>query len=223
MKRTLLFVAAWLLFTVSYAQEKNISGKVTSPEDGAPLPGVNVLVKGTTTGTVSDNDGNYSITLPAGKSTLVFSFIGYNTIEVEVGERTMVDVQLATDATQLSEVIVVGYGTQIKQDLTGNIASISGKDIQNVPVQSFDQAMQGRAAGVFIEAGNGKLGQGIKVRVRGAASVSASNEPLYVVDGIVITSNNLSSTSAPTNPLATLNTNDIQSIEILKDAAAASI
>src|SRR5688572_22556820 len=110
MKRILLFLAAWMLFTVSYAQEKTITGKVTSSDDGSPLPGVNVLVKGTTVGTVSDEAGNYSIGVPPTTSTLVFSFIGFNTIEVEVGERTIVDVQLATDATQLSEVIVVGYG-----------------------------------------------------------------------------------------------------------------
>jgi len=223
MKRILLFVVAWMMFLFSYAQEKVVSGKVTSSEDGGVLPGINIMQKGTTNGTVSDAAGNYKITLTQGSNTLVFSFIGYTTSEAEVGSRAVVDIAMNVDVRQLSEVVVVGYGTQIKQDLTGNIASVSGKDIQNQPVPSFDQAMQGRAAGVFVESGNGKLGQGIKVRVRGAASVSASNEPLYVVDGIIVTSDNLSSTDAPTNPLANINTNDIESIQILKDAAAASI
>jgi TonB-dependent starch-binding outer membrane protein SusC len=223
MRRILLFTMACLFAFTGYAQQRNVSGTVTSSEDGGPAPGVNVIAKGTTNGTTTDSNGKFTISLPEGANTLVFSFIGLKTTEVEVGSKTTVDIQMETDVTQLSEVIVVGFGTQIKQDLTGNIASVSGKDIQNQPLPSFDQAMQGRAAGVFIESGNGKLGQGIKVRVRGAASVSASNEPLYVVDGIIVTTDNLSSTDAPTNPLANINSNDIESIEILKDAAAASI
>jgi TonB-dependent starch-binding outer membrane protein SusC len=224
MKRNLLCVVAWVVLLLpAYAQERVVSGKVVSTENRQPAPGVSVLVKGTSNGTATDNDGIYKVSVPQGSNTLVFSFIGFKTSEVEIGNRTTIDVQMESDMTQLSEVVVVGYGTQIKQDLTGNIASVSGKEIQNMPVPSFDQALQGRAAGVFIESGNGKLGQGIKVRVRGAASVSASNEPLYVVDGIIITSDNLSSTDAPTNPLANINSNDIESIQILKDAAAASI
>lgn len=224
MKRILLSTVVWLsLLLPGYAQERTVSGKVTSTENGAPAPGVSVLVKGTTNGTATDVNGNYTVNVPPGSNTLVFSFIGFKTAEAEIGGRTVVDVQLDPDITQLSEVVVVGYGTQIKQDLTGNIASVGGREIQNLPMPSFDQALQGRAAGVFIESGNGKLGQGIKVRVRGAASVSASNEPLYVVDGIIITTDDLSSTDAPTNPLANINSNDIESIQILKDAAAASI
>ncbi|MBT1705220.1 SusC/RagA family TonB-linked outer membrane protein [Chryseosolibacter indicus] len=223
MRKFLLAVMACLLAYVGYAQQKTIRGTVTSSEDGAAAPGVNVFVKGTTNGTTTDVSGNFTLEIDEGQNTLIFSFIGFKTVEMEIGSRTVLDIQLEPNVTELSEVIVVGYGTQIKQDLTGNVASVSGKDIQNIPVPSFDQAMQGRAAGVFIESGNGKLGQGIKVRVRGAASVSASNEPLYVVDGIIVTTDNLSSTDAPTNPLANINSNDIESMEILKDAAAASI
>lgn len=223
MKRIiLLFGVAWMLTLSAYAQEKIVTGKVTSTEDGSALPGVNILVKGTTQGTVSDASGNYSIAVPEGAS-LVFTFIGYTLSEVGVGTRTTVDVQMAPDTQQLSEVVVVGYGTQLKQELTGNIAKVSGKEIENLPVPSFDQAIQGRAAGVFVEAGNGKLGQGMKVRVRGSASVSASNEPLYVIDGVIATADDLSGTDAPTNPLAQLNTNDIESIDILKDASASAI
>jgi TonB-linked SusC/RagA family outer membrane protein len=224
MKKSLLIsVALLLLFVSGYAQEKIISGKVTSAEDGAPSPGVSVVVKGTTIGTSTDNDGDYTISVPSGSNTLVFSFIGLKSSEVEVGSRTIIDVRLAQDVTQLSEVVVVGYGTQIKQELTGNIAHVTGKDIQNLPVQSFEQAVQGRAAGVFVETGNGKLGQGVKVRIRGSSSVSAGNQPLYVVDGIPITSANQASANGDTNPLTDINPSDIESIEILKDASAAAI
>jgi len=223
MKRGLLLLfVAWMGLSTSYAQDRVITGRVSSSEDGAPIPGVNVLIKGTTIGAVTDAEGKYSINA-SGSPTLVFSFIGYTTVESDAGARTTVDVAMNPDTQQLSEVVVVGYGTQLKQELTGNIAKVSGSDIKNVPVPSVDQALQGRAAGVFVEAGNGKLGQGIKVRVRGSASVSASNEPLYVIDGIISTTDDLSGTDAPTNPLAQINFNDIESIDILKDASAASI
>ncbi|PZR34505.1 MAG: SusC/RagA family TonB-linked outer membrane protein, partial [Azospira oryzae] len=211
------------MFLSSHAQEKVISGRVTSAEDGGALPGINILQKGTTNGTVTDATGNYKITLIPGSTTLVFSFIGYTTSEIEVGTRAVVDVPMEVDVKQLSEVVVVGYGTQIKQDLTGNIASVAGRDINNLSVPSVDQALQGRAAGVFVEAGNGKLGQGIKVRIRGAASVSGTNQPLYVIDGIPITTENQSSATADTNPLTDLNPADIESMDILKDASAAAI
>src|SRR5690349_7860077 len=141
MKRIiLLFGVAWALTLSAYAQERVVTGKVTSTEDGAALPGVNVLVKGTTQGTVTDAGGTYSITVSDGAS-LVFTFIGYTLSEVGVGTRTTIDVQMAPDIQQLSEVVVVGYGTQLKQELTGNIAKVSGSDIQNIPVPSFDQAI----------------------------------------------------------------------------------
>jgi TonB-dependent starch-binding outer membrane protein SusC len=224
MRKILLFTGALLLlFLQSYAQEKVVTGKVTSAEDGTAAPGVSVIVKGTTVGTSTDNDGNYTLSLPTGSNTLIFSFIGFKATEIEVGTRTIVDVQLNPDVTQLSEVVVVGYGTQIKEDLTGNIARVKAEDIQNIPVPTFEQAIQGRAAGVFVESGNGKIGQGMKVRIRGASSVSAGNQPLYVVDGIPITSQSQSSATAATNPLTDLNPADIESVDILKDASAAAI
>src|SRR6187551_2816450 len=225
MKKNLLLTVVWLvcISISSFGQERVVSGKVTSTEDGSTAPAVNVLVKGTTLGTSTDSDGTYKVTVPDGKNILVFSFIGYKTVEIEIGARTIVDVSMEPDATQLSEVLVVGYGTQIKQDLTGNIASVKGDAVQNIPVPTFEQALQGRAAGVFVEAGNGKLGQGIKVRVRGSSSVSAGNQPLYVIDGIPMTSNSQSSTTSQTNPLTDINPTDIESIQILKDASASAI
>lgn len=223
MKKILLLVFSLFFVFQVWAQERVVTGRVTSSEDGSALPGVNVVVKGTTTGSVTDADGKYSLSVPATGGSLVFSFIGLKTLDVPIGDRTIVDVQLGLDVTQLSEIVVVGYGSQVKQELTGNIASVKGELLKGVPVPSFEQALQGRAAGVFVEAGNGKLGQGIKVRVRGSSSVSASNEPLYVVDGVPVTSQNLSSSTAATNPLVDINTNDIESVEILKDASAAAI
>ncbi|HEU5291345.1 MAG TPA: TonB-dependent receptor [Cyclobacteriaceae bacterium] len=225
MKRHLLVMCAMLLFFSGHVlgQERVVTGKVTSQEDGSPVPGVNVLLKGTATGTASDADGNYSISVTGDNPVLVFSFIGYQTAEVSVGTRSAVDVQLAVDVKQLTEVVVVGYGTQLKQDLTGNVAKVSGESIQNLSVTTLEQAIQGRAAGVLITSQNGKLGQGMNIRIRGSSSISASNEPLYVIDGMIVTTDNLSSNGAVTNPMADINSNDIASIEILKDASSAAI
>ncbi len=225
MKRILLinFILAVALVLQVSAQDRTITGNVTSLDDGAGLPAVNVILKGTTIGATTDVDGNYKLSVPEGSGVLVFSSIGFISQEIEIGNRSVIDVAMSTDVTELSEVVVVGYGTQIKQDLTGNVAQIGGDEIKNLPVNSFEQAIQGRAAGVYIQANNGKLGQGIAVRVRGSASVSASNQPLYVVDGVPITTEDLSINTAQTNPLADINPNDIESIEILKDASASAI
>jgi TonB-linked SusC/RagA family outer membrane protein len=224
MKQKLLFLIGWFcIFALPlWAQDRTVSGKVTDPQTGAAVPGISVFVKGTATGTVTDNDGNYSIKANDG-TTLVFQGLGFTTQEVLVGTQSAVNVQLVTDTKSLGEVIVVGFGEVEKRDLTGNVAKVSGATIQNIAVPSFEQAIQGRAAGVFVESQNGKLGQGIKIRVRGSSSVSAGNEPLYVIDGIPITSQSQSSTNAATNPLADINFNDIESIEVLKDASSAAI
>lgn len=222
MKKYLLMCVLSAFSIFALAQERIISGTVTDA-GGEPIPGVNVLVEGTTIGTVTDFDGNYKINVPGDNSTLVFSYIGYQTVEQQVGARSAIDVQLDESLEQLQEVVVVGYGTQIKQDLTGNVASVSGDAIENVPVPSFEQAIQGRAAGVLVQSQNGKVGQGINIRIRGASSITAGNEPLYVVDGIPVTSNSQSGNSSATNPMADINFNDVESIDILKDASAAAI
>jgi TonB-dependent starch-binding outer membrane protein SusC len=224
MKKILLvYFSVCLTLATAMAQDREVSGRVTAADDGSPLPGVNVVIKGTTMGAVTDSDGRYRLSVPGTGVTLVFSFIGYSNLEAEVSTRSVIDVQLETDITQLSEVVVVGYGTQLKQDLTGNVVKVGGDVIQNLPVTSFEQAMQGRASGVLITSQNGKVGQGINIRIRGSSSISAGNEPLYVVDGMIINTDNLSDNGAATNALADLNFNDIQSIEILKDASAAAI
>ncbi|MBC6990480.1 MULTISPECIES: SusC/RagA family TonB-linked outer membrane protein [Hymenobacter] len=223
MKQKFLLTLVWflLLATAAWAQTRTVSGHVTGA-DGSGLPGVTVLEKGTTNGASTNASGEFSLTVQP-NATLVVSSIGYTTQNVVVGNRSTVDITLKTNDVLLSEAVVVGYGTQSKADLTGAITQVSGREVQNAPVPSFEQAIQGKAAGVFIENSSGKLGQGIKVRVRGTSSVSGGTQPLYVVDGIPIISENQSGTSAATNPIADLNPNDIESISILKDASASAI
>jgi TonB-dependent starch-binding outer membrane protein SusC len=226
MKRFLLVCLTAVLAlsaNAAWAQDRTVSGTVTSTEDGTSLPGVNVLLKGTTTGTSTDADGKYTLTIPATGGTLVFSFIGLQTQEVAIGERTTVDVALALDATQLSEVIVVGYGTQNKRDISGSIASVSGEKIASAPVQSFDQALQGRAAGVNIVTPNGVLNNPPVIRIRGVNSINLSSYPLIVIDGVPTFTGDNSSNSAANNPLGNINPADIESIEILKDASSSAI
>ncbi|QTE37002.2 SusC/RagA family TonB-linked outer membrane protein [Mucilaginibacter sp. P25] len=206
-----------------FAQNRVITGKVTDQKDGSPLPGVSVTVKGVTgVGTQTDINGSYKLSVPATAKVLAFNFLGYLPHEVSINGAN-VNVQLTTDSKVLNEVVVVGYGTQSKRSLTGSVSKIKGGDIENIPVPSLESAIQGRSPGVYIQAQNGKLGQGIQVRVRGASSVSAGSQPLYVVDGLPITVDDFSSNGASTNPLVDLNQNDIESIDILKDASAAAI
>lgn len=223
MKRILLSLLALLFFDIAYAQDRTISGTIRS-DDGSALPGVNIVIKGSSAGTVSDTDGKYTINVPSSATTLVFSFIGFLTTEVEINGRTAIDVELPSDTQQLTEVVVVGYGSQIKQEMTGNVAQVGKEDLQNIPVATMESAIQGRASGVYINQGSGKLGAGMSIRIRGASSVSASNQPLYVIDGIIVNSTDPGlANEEPINPIADINPNDIESITILKDAAAAAI
>ncbi|MCK8492964.1 TonB-dependent receptor [Spirosoma sp. RP8] len=204
------------------AQDIAVSGRITSSDDGAALPGVSVQVKGTSRGTTTDAKGNYRLSAPA-NGRLVFSFIGFTSQEVAIGNRSTVNVQLENSSNELTEVVVTGYGGTVnRREFTGASSKVNGSAIQNLPVGSFDKALAGRAAGVQITSANGVPGGAIQVRVRGVGSISAGSDPLYVVDGVQLNAtNNASFTSS--NPLAFLNPNDIESIEILKDAAAASI
>ncbi len=213
-----------LLFVVTLmanAQENTISGTV-SDVDGVPLPGVNILVKGTTTGTQSDFDGNYSIQAGDGQ-TLIFSYLGQRTVERVIDGSNTIDVQMQEDASQLDEVIVVGYGSQSKRKVTDNIATISSEQLNEIPTPSLQSALTGKAAGVRITQINGKVEGGIKVRVRGVATISSSQEPLYVLDGVPISNDDESINDSPINPLVSINPNDIESIQILKDASSAAI
>lgn len=211
-----------LLSSMAWAQERSISGKVTAAEDGSTLPGVNVIVKGTTTGTVTDSEGRYSLSVPSSGGSLDFSFVGFVSQKVEIGSKTFIDVQLATDVTQLSEVIVTGYGQQEKRTLSGSVSVVKGDVFENLPIQSIDRALQGRAAGVQISAASGAPGSALTVRVRGIGSINASNDPLWIIDGVQMSRFGQTGQGS-SNPLAAINPNDVESIEILKDAASSAI
>tara|TARA_R110002051_G_scaffold119846_1_gene193117 strand:- start:208 stop:3543 length:3336 start_codon:yes stop_codon:yes gene_type:complete len=212
-------------------QEFIVSGVVLDQE-GTPLPGANILEKGTTNGTQTDFDGNYSLTVKGGEAILVITYIGFSTQELPVAGQSKINITLAESAAALDEIIVVGYGTQKKSDLTGSVSSLKSEDLNPGANASVDQMMLGRAAGVQINQASSAPGGGLSIRIRGASSLNASNEPLYVIDGFPIdNSPNLASGGAaevsenrsPNNPLNSLNPADIQSIEILKDASATAI
>ncbi|KQS28247.1 TonB-dependent receptor [Dyadobacter sp. Leaf189] len=193
------------------AIDKNIKGKVTD-ESGASVPGVSILLKGTTIGTVSDAEGAYSINVPDQGGTLVFSSVGFVSQEVAVGSNNTVDIKLLSDSKALSEVVVVGYGSQLKKEITGAVQTVKSEELKDIPVSQVTQKLQGRLAGVQINQTTGKPGQGMSVRIRGQVSVTAGSDPLYVVDGFPIT-----------GTIAQMNPDEIDDITILKDAASTSL
>jgi TonB-dependent starch-binding outer membrane protein SusC len=220
-------------------QQKIISGLVTD-QAGAPMAGVSIVIKGTTKGTTTDSDGKYTLEV-AGSGTLVFSFLGYNPQEIAVNNRSSIDVKMEQSLVSLTEYVVVGYGTQLKKDLTGSISSVSGADLIQPSVAGFDQMLQGKAAGVQVSQTTGAPGGNVNVIVRGVSSITGGTQPLYVIDGFPVSMdgagsdfNNFgASTYTPSgmanniqdriNPLSLINPSDIESIEILKDASATAI
>lgn len=229
MRKNLLlgFVLMFLLVIQAFGQtDVTISGKLTD-KDGLPIPGANVYVKGTKAGTVTDAEGNYTITVPQG-ATLRIIAVGYNEKTVVVGNQTVVNVSLEEE--QIEAITVTSYGQVIdKTTTTGALTSVAGKDFENLPLQSFDRAIQGRLAGVAVNAASGAPGGGLQVRIRGTGSVLASNAPLYIVDGVQVNPGAFSTQAGATgsvtgtNTLASINPNDIETVEVLKDAAAAAI
>jgi len=206
-------------------QTRTINGKVTAADAEGGLPGVNVVEKGTNNGTVSDINGDYSITVGEG-ATLVFSSVGYTTEEVVVGNRSVIDMTMIADIQQLQELVVVGYGQQTRADITSAISTVKGKDIDNIPVTAVDALLQGRAAGVQVVQNSGAPGAENYVRIRGNSSLLGQNRPLYIVDGVQmnnITANDLSNGGQLPTTTNDINPNDIASMEILKDAAATAI
>jgi TonB-linked SusC/RagA family outer membrane protein len=226
MRKTLLWLFFFLPLLLTHelrAQQRTITGRVGS-SDGGGLPGVTVLVKGSSVGTATDVDGRYTLAVPPTATTLVFSFVGFDSREAKIGEQTTVNVTLTSNPTGLDEVVVVGYGTQSRRDLTGSVATVAGKEIAALPVQSFDQALQGRASGVNITTPNGVLNNPPVIRIRGVNSIALSTQPLVVIDGIpTYTGNNSAVGSVPNNPLGNLNPADIESVDVLKDASATAI
>ncbi|MBI9062800.1 MAG: TonB-dependent receptor [Marinilabiliaceae bacterium] len=235
MKRKLVFLIMMAVCIVTgFAQstQKLVRGFVTSADDGSPIPGVSVLVKGSTLGTITGGDGVYEILVPADATTLVFSFIGMETQEITVGGQTVINLVLKSEIIGVDEVVVIAYGTQSRKLNTGAIASVKSDDIKMAPVAGFESALQGRTSGVAITHNSGTPGAAISVRMRGATSISASNEPLYVIDGVPVTTGDFSRMTVDNggatsgqgiSALSDININDIESIQVLKDAASASM
>lgn len=216
------------LATENPAQERTVTGRVLSSDDNAALPGVNVAVKGTTRGTSTDANGNYRLAVPNNSAILVFSSVGFISQEIAIGTRSSIDLTLTADDRSLSEVVVIGYGTQKKSQLTGAISSVSAKQITEMPITNIGQAMQGRVAGVDVAQSGSKPGSTPTIRIRGRRSFNAGNNPLYVVDGIPLTGdrNELLSNRPfdfSSGGYEDLNPNDVASLEILKDATATAI
>ncbi|UOG73260.1 TonB-dependent receptor [Hymenobacter tibetensis] len=208
----LLPLLAILLFTRSvFAQSQSISGKVTTSDKNEPLPGVTVVVKGTTIGAGTNADGSFQLSVPTTTGKLVFSFVGYLTKEVEINGKTTINVSLTADTKALDEVVVVGYGTQKAGNVTGAVTGITAKEIEERPVNRIENALVGQMPGVYVQTPSGEPGAELQIRVRGAASINASNDPLYVVDGV------------PVDNLRGINPTDVANIEVLKDAASAAI
>lgn len=223
MKKIFTLLSLFLVTcTLVMAQTVQISGTVTSSEDNLPVAGASVFVKGTTVGAITAADGKFVVAVPSSSKTLVVSFIGFRTQEFVIGSSRVINIVLEIDAFQVDEVVVVAYGTQQKRDITGSISSVKGADIRSVPVQSFDQALSGKAAGVSITMPNGVLNNPPVIRIRGFNSITSSSNPLIVVDGVPIFTGNIGGTAIQ-NSLADINPNDIESMEILKDASATAL
>ncbi len=222
----LLCLFLWQFNSVILAQDV-ISGTVTEINSGESLPGVNVIVKGTTTGTSTNSEGYYELGVASLQDTLVFSFIGYQTLEVPIDGRSEINAELQSETIIGDDLVVIGYGTQRKSDLTGSVSSLGGEAIDDVSITSIDNAIKGRVAGMYVKQTSAAPGGGTSVRIRGTNSLNAGSEPLYVVDGFPIYPDNSSEGTGagrpPANVLATLNLSNVESIEVLKDASATAI
>jgi len=227
MKKKLLFLFMLIgLFQLAWAQERKISGKVTSAADGGSLPGVTVKVQGTTTATQTDANGNYSISAQAG-SVITFTAVGYMATSSTVGAANTINVVLEESQSHLDEVVVVAYGTANRATFTGSAATLSTDKIKDIPLTSFEGALNGRVAGLQVTQSSGQAGSSPSIRIRGIGSMNASNEPLYVIDGVPVVAGNTGQLSdyiyRTNNVMSTINPGDIESITVLKDAAASSL
>ena len=218
--------------TKAFGQDTTVSGTVTDASSGESLPGVNIIVKGTATGTATGMEGGFELQVPSLQDTLIFSFIGYERQEVPIAGRTAIDVSMDVETIVGEELVVVGYGTQAERDIAGSVSRISGDDLEiSGNITSVSQMLEGKAAGVQVVRNSGEPGGGISIDVRGVGSINAGSAPLYVIDGLPIdnsvliggTGDQVASTRSPRNPLSGLNPEDIESIEVLKDASATAI
>ncbi|MEX0363527.1 MAG: TonB-dependent receptor plug domain-containing protein, partial [Allomuricauda sp.] len=217
----LLMLVSSCLFS-SYAQDRKITGNVKG-SDNVPIPGVTIVAKGTSNGTTTDFDGNYSITVGPDVTSLIFSYIGFSTQEVGINDRTQIDITMIESTSELDEVVVIGYGTSRKSDLTGSVSSVGVADIEKVPTASITQNLGGRAAGVNVTTNSGVPGGGVTIRIRGINSLQGNNDPLFVIDGVPVESSSQQDGNFSGDALSGINPEDIESMEILKDASAVAI
>lgn len=220
MRKQLLLLSAFLLWGIALLAQRTVSGKVTD-ESGNPLSGASVFMKGARQGVTTKNDGTFQITVSENARTLTVSSVGYESMEVPIAGNNL-SVTLKSANTQLDEVVVTGYQVRRRRDEAGAISTVKGSQIENLPNASLDKALQGKAAGVVVQANNGIPGGAINVRIRGNGSLQAGNDPLYIVDGVQLNINN-NANFTQNNPLSFLNPDDIESIDVLKDAASAAI
>ncbi|WP_234406667.1 SusC/RagA family TonB-linked outer membrane protein [Prolixibacter bellariivorans] len=210
MKKVFMLTFLFLVATLGFAQERNVKGTVTSTEDGSPIPGVSISVKGTTTGTISDINGNYAVSVPD-NATLVFSFIGLKRQEIPVAGKSTINVQMENESLDVDEVVVVGYGTQKKSVVTGAIASVKAEDLEKATPTRIEDVLKGRLSGVSITQSSGQPGSDSRVLIRGTGTIN-DNSPLYIIDGMPVGGG-----------IDYLNPSDIKSVEVLKDAASAAV
>ncbi|UII23701.1 SusC/RagA family TonB-linked outer membrane protein [Fulvivirga ligni] len=223
MKKLLLLMLCFCSASLVMAQEQTVTGKVTSASDAEVLPGVNVIVSGTTKGTTTDFNGEFSINVP-GNASLVFSFIGYKTTEVPVNGRSVLNITLEDDIAQLDEVVITGYGSIRKKDLTSAHTTVGAEEIQKTVNTTIEQAIQGRAAGVYVTQNSGQPGGGMSINIRGVSSINGNTQPLYVIDGVQIEGSQVSGgAQSSSNPLSGLNPADIASMEILQGPSATAL
>src|SRR5690606_35133777 len=214
-------ILPFLLFAVSVsAQSITVNGTVTSKADGAVLPGVSIKEKGAAAAAATDENGKYQLRVSGPEAVLLFAYSGYRSLEIPVNGRNTINAFLEEEARSLNEVVVVGYGTTRKKDLTGSVTVLSADDFQQGNITTPEQLIAGKAAGVSIISNGGAPGSGSTIRIRGGSSLSASNSPLIVIDGVPLDN---SSVSGASNPLSFINPNDIESFTILKDASATAI
>lgn len=225
--RSFLLLGAFLCFGMAKAQ--TVSGTVS--DANGPLPGASVLVKGTTNGTQTDFDGNYTLNNVEDAATLVFSYIGYKTVEIAVNGQSSINVTLEEDAQALDEVVIIGYGQTTVKDATGSVTAVTSEDFNGGVIASPEQLIQGKTAGVQITQASGEPGAGMNLRIRGSNSIRSNNNPLFVVDGVPLSGESttpsggdvINGSNATRNPLNFINPNDIESMSILKDASATAI
>ncbi len=222
MKFFLLLSIAFILGSVAIAQSVNISGRVTDEKD-APLSGVTVATKDGRIGVKTDADGNYTITTPVLKHALVFTFVGYQKVEKATLNLTTLNIKMSTANSSMQEIVVVAYGTQKKTTVTGSVVTIKGSDLEDKPFSSVDKALQGAVAGLQSSSASGAPGSATDIRIRGIGSINAGSSPLWVIDGVIATTGDLTSNTTSANALSSINPDDVESITVLKDAASTAV